>query len=84
MNLLRGVQCTLCLETFSTRQELAEHIRMGHDNKVFCEVCRKSYVNILDHYRHSKTHQRKKEEQNLSQALIDHQLSTLLYNFYKS
>jgi uncharacterized Zn finger protein (UPF0148 family) len=68
----RIYNCTQCEARFSTGTELIVHVRNGHDGRIFCDVCQRGYVDIVQHYRKSKLHQQKLEERVFSQTISNY------------
>jgi uncharacterized Zn finger protein (UPF0148 family) len=68
----RIFHCTQCQSHFATGTELVVHVRNSHDGHVYCDVCQRGYVDITQHYRKSKVHQRKLEERAFSQTISNY------------
>lgn len=49
-------QCETCLDRFSTKEQLDNHIKLHNDNQFPCDSCELSFDNMLASAMHSKNH----------------------------
>ena len=68
MNRVETHRCTQCEKVFTSSQQFMFHIKEEHNQTVWCEVCKKPYQNIGEHYC-QKTHRLNVEKLQLFRVL---------------